>query len=136
MLALSCISITSIIRLFFAFDERRYYYIAEKFTHKNFCRSPSKIKVFRLNNFKLKVLRGEFFQNYGNIYVRIIIYNLLHLFFILYKYFLKLSTYFSVAILMVNITNEKQVLYMLNSSTYCTRMTNAIFYTQGSHISQ
>ena len=41
----------------FCFDEQRH--CLKKFTHKNFRRSPSK---FRLNNFELKILRGEFFQ--------------------------------------------------------------------------
>ena len=64
MLALiSCISITSIIRLFTSQDNIT---LLKKFTHKIFRRLPSKTKFFWLNNFELKISRGEFFQNYGD----------------------------------------------------------------------
>ena len=39
--------------------------LLKKFIHKNFHRSPTKMKIFRLNNLEL---RGEFFQNYGSGY--------------------------------------------------------------------
>ena len=65
MLVLSCVSITSVIRLFFALTSEDFIALFENSPTKISVDHLQRRKFFRLNNFELKILRGEFFQNYG-----------------------------------------------------------------------